>query len=210
MWDTVLDHRLGYINGLAEKTYLVCIIHGEPEPIRKENTESKHAEIHLKEYLEKKKVDTNKITVYINNSPCVDCATKLKEYLENKKDIQLTLYVTHLYNIRRMSCQLGKDAGKEDHMRFITSHEATYQGLKNLLSMGEDRCTIEAFTEDVWKELHEVMGLTEDFQQRRTEYDTKNKEKNYDRSRKKEDSNIKKDLIHLKKYSDPWEGIRKE
>lgn len=210
MWDTVLDHRYGYANGLANKTYLVCKIDGVSIPIITENTTGTHAEKQLIIYLEKKKVAKNNLTVYINNSPCAVCAEELQAYLEKNKGIRLTLYVTHLYNIKRRSCQLrANDKEKEGHMDYIDGdeHEANYQGLRDLMSLGSNRCKIEGFTKGVWSELHEVMGLTEDCKQRMKKYDTTNT--THDRSRKSEDSNIILDLVHVNEYSNPWHGIVK-
>lgn len=121
----------------------------------------------------------------------------------------MTLYVTHLYRIKRKSCQDRADKKNERHMDYIPppEHEANYQGLRNLMSLGENRCKIEAFTADVWRELHEVMGLNEDFQQRITTYNTEDTTKSHDRSRKSEDVNVKLDLIHLQADVDPWHGI---
>lgn len=96
-------------------------------------------------------------------------------------------------------------------MNFIKEdeHKANYQGLRDLMSLGDNRCKIEAFTEDVWRELHEVMGLNEDFQQRISTYNTEDTTKSHDRSRKSEDVNVKLDLIHLQADVDPWHGIKK-
>lgn len=220
MWDTVLNHGYGYsdLGGkLAKKTYLVCKIDTVPNPIIQENKDGKHAEEYLMENIEQYTTGSKKVTVYINNSPCAACAGILKTYLEKKnKVIDLTLYVTHLYNIRRKSCQLRADANEnEGHRNVINEneHEANYKGLRDLMSLGGNRCKIEAFTEDVWRELHEVMGLLpEDCEQRMKKYDTKNtdpqnKMKSHDRSRKSEDSNIKRDLEHIKVNADPWHGI---
>lgn len=219
MWNTVLNHGYGYSDlggSLATKTYLVCKIDGLPEAIIKRNHKGKHAEKQLVDNLEEMTLPKNSVTVYINNSPCADCARILKTYLEKNKGIHLTLYVTHLYNIRRMSCKMGADAKKnEGHMEFLdeNEHEANYKGLRDLMSLGDNRCKIKAFTKDVWRELHEVMGLTDDCQQRMITYDEtkitdpKNKVKNHDRSRKSEDRNIELDLIHLQKNVDPWHGI---
>lgn len=212
MWDTVLDHEYGYAKGLAKKTYLVCKIDGVSKLIIKENTEGTHAEINFIKYLRTNSVAEKHLTVYINNSPCADCAKELKDYLKENEDINFTLYVTHLYNIRRESCQLRADKKKkEGHMDCIKSrdHEANYQGLRDLMSLGDNRCKLEGFTKDVWGELHKVMGLTEKFHQRIKKYDTKNETENHDRSRKSEDINIKEDLVHVNKDSNPWHGIKK-
>lgn len=213
MWNTVLNHRYGYgvLGGnLATTTYLVCKIDGEPETIIKRNQDGTHAEKQLVNHLEQMKLLKKKITVYINNSPCAACSQILKDYLEKNKDIHLTLYVTHLYKIRRESCRLlAIDEKTEVHMNYINinEHEANCKGLRDLMSLGGNRCKIEAFTEDVWRELHEAMGLTKDYQQRKKKYDTiiTNPEntKNHDRSRKREDINIKNDLIHLQENVDP-------
>lgn len=240
MWNTVLYHGYGYSpfgGSLAKKTYLVCKIDGVPRPIIKENDDDTHvhAEHILIDYLEKGNVVTQndegihadknlqdnleekpfiqkKITVYINNSPCAACANTFKDYLEKNQDIHLTLYVTHLYMIKRKSCQDRADKKNESHMDYIPppEHEANYQGLRNLMSLRDNRCKIEAFTKDVWRELHEVMGLNEYFQQRISTYDTEDTTKSHDRSRKSEDVNVKLDLIHLQADVDPWHGIKKK
>lgn len=205
MWNTVLNHKKGYDKSggsLASNTYLVCKIDTVPKPIIQENdTEGKHAEQNLIDYLENQTTATTKVTVYMNNSPCKDCAGILKTYLEKNKGIDLTLYVTHLYNIKRKSCQ----DSAERHIKYIrnTEHAANYERLRDLMNLGDNRCKIEAFTKDVWRELHEVMDLTEDFQQRITTYGTTNTMKSHDRSRKDEDSNIKRDLEHIEANADP-------
>lgn len=210
MWNTVLNHKKGYKKSggsLASNTYLVCKIDTVPELIIRENdTGGKHAEQKLiDDYLENKTTATTKVTVYMNNSPCKDCAGILKTCLEKNKGIDLTLYVTHLYNIKRKSCQ----DSAERHIKDITNkeHAANYKRLRDLMNLGDNRCKIEAFTRDVWRELHKVMDLTEDFQQRITTYGTTNTMKSHDRSRKDEDSNIKRDLEHIEANADPQHGI---
>lgn len=48
----------------------------------------------------------------------------IEKLRRKNKDIHLTLYVTHLYKIRRTSCHLGADDGKnEGHMALIMAHE---------------------------------------------------------------------------------------
>lgn len=71
-----------------------------------------------------------------------------------------------------MSCKLRAGAKEnKGHMNFITEkeHEANYmyKGLRDLMNLEDNRCKIEAFTEDVWRELGEVMGFTEYFQQKK-------------------------------------------
>lgn len=189
MWNTVLNHGFGYSKAggnLASNTYLVCKIDSMPKPIIKGNYKGIHAEKILIDNLKEMPLLENSVTVYINNSPCADCAQILKTYLEQNEGIHLTLYVTHLYKIRRMSCKLRAGAKEnEGHMNYITEneHEANYKGLRDLMNLEDNRCKIEAFTEDVWRELGEVMGFTEYFQQKKYG----DKMANHDRSRKKED-----------------------
>lgn len=107
MWNTVLNHGYRYSSlggSLATKTYLVCKIDSVPETIIKENDKGTHAEKKLIDNLKKMPLLQNSVTVYINNSPCAACVKILKTYLEEKTSIHLTIYVTHLYNIRRRSC----------------------------------------------------------------------------------------------------------
>lgn len=206
MWKTVLNHRYGYMpsQGLASTTYLVCTIDGVHEPIILNNVNN-HAEMNLIQYLETKYKGPMKMTIYINNSPCADCAKSLKKFLEINVNIQLILHVTHLYNIIRTSCKLRADAGKdENHIHFIKgkNHVANYRGLRNLMSLGGNRCRIEAFTKDVWLALLAVMGMSKESRKRVIQlYGLKLG--NYDRSRKDEDRRIKKDLNHIKLHSDP-------
>lgn len=215
MWNTVLDHEYGYINGLANTTYLVCKINGEPDRICIKNKEGTHAEEKLTDYLKAKYIATPNvtctITVYINNSPCDKCAEMLNNFLQEFENIKLVLYVTHLYNIRRRSCQLNWEGSlrkKDKHIGYIRleKHENNYQGLRGLMNLGENRCRIDAFTKDVWKALHEVMDISSELKKNMIKY---TEETNGYISRKSEDSNIKLDLTHLQKYSNPWHEIEK-
>lgn len=218
MWNTVLDHENGYINGDANTTYLVCTINGKSGRICIQSGDGTHAEKKLTDYLEAKYIATPNvtctITVYINNSPCHMCAQKLKEFLQKFENIELVLYVTHLYKIRRLSCQLNwvVSSQKNDrHMGYIdvNDYEKNYQGLKDLMNLGENRCRIDAFTEDVWKALHEVMDIVEELKQTMMTKYTKTPNEEHVRSRNREDLNITQDLTYLRKNSDPWQAIAK-
>lgn len=211
MWKTVLNHRYGYmsIQDLASTTCLVCTIDGVHEPIILSVNVNHHAIRNLIANLETKYKGPMKITIYINNSPCASCA--LKEFLEKNVNIQLILHVTHLYNIKRKSCQLRRDAKKDEtHMDEIGDeiHKANYNNMRELMSLGGNRCRIEAFTKDVWEALFAVMGMSNESRKRAMQlYDLKLK--NQDRSRQGEDRRIRKDLNHIKLHSDPWHEIKK-
>lgn len=212
MWKTVLNHKRGYMpsEGLASTTYLVCTIDGVHKPIIIANNGSfEHAEAKLITYLKANYKGPMKLTIYINNSPCASCARSLKYFLETNLNIQLTLHVTHLYNIIRKSCKLRADAGKaENHIQSIIKekHEKNYSGLRDLMSLGGNRCQIESFTKEVWEALLAVMNMSEESRKRIMRvYGLKLE--NYDRSRQGEDRRIRKDLNHIKSHSDPWHDI---
>lgn len=208
MWKTVLHHGRGYFEGLASKTLLVCRIDGVHDTITSCN-DNLHAEYILINHLKTIYNGPMKMTVYINNSPCAECAERLKNFLETNVNIQLILHVTHLYNIKRKSCKLRADAGKhENHMHYIKDHENTYRGLRDLMSLGGNRCRIESFTKEVWEALLAVMNMSEESRKRiMRAYGLKFE--HYDRSRQGEDRRIRKDLNHIKSHSDPWHGINK-
>lgn len=202
MWKTVLDHKCGYMKGLASTTHLVCTIDGVHKPINF-NGIGDHAEKKLISYLGKK--GPMKLTIYINNSPCASCAKSLKQFLEENQNIQLILHVTHLYNIKRKSCKLRRDAGKDekhiDHI-FDEVHKDQYLELRNLMSLGSKRCRIESFTREVWETLLVVMDISEQSRKQIIQLYAL-KLNNYDRSRQGEDRRIRKDLNHIKSHSGP-------
>lgn len=204
MWNTVLDHKRGYINGLASTTYLVCTIDGVHKPIIYDSTLS-HAEVNLINNLEHDYKGPMKLTIYINNSPCVCCAELLKIFLMKNQNIQLILHVTHLYYIKRKSCKLRRGAGKDEkHIDYIKDkvHEDQYLGLRNLMSLGGNRCRIESFTKEVWEALLAVMDISEEIRKQIIQSYAL-KFKNGDRSRQGEDRRIRKDLNHIKSHSGP-------
>lgn len=107
MWDTVLDHNNGYQQHLASSTYLVYEIEGMHNPgILKNDT--MHAEKQLISIIQGNFTAPLKIIIYIyiNNSPCAECATSLKQFMVDNQNIKMVLYIAHLYNIKRRSCAL--------------------------------------------------------------------------------------------------------
>lgn len=196
MWDTVLNHIDGYQQKLASSTYLVYIIEGMHKPGKLMN-DTMHAEKKMISIIQKTFTEPLKIIIYINNSPCAKCALSLKTFLEGHQNIQMVLYIAHLYNIRRESCK-RRD---ENHVRYISkaNHEENYRGLRNLMSLGGNRCRIEAFTKKVWEDLLVLTGMST---QMMSNYNRR--KEGYDRSRQNEDRRIKKDLNEIKRNPDPW------
>lgn len=216
MYETVLNHN--YPNGKwikAMTTYLVWNIDGDKDyKIIKNDRKgdgNEHAEIFfieqirgldLEYMMSKMSMNNSKkgegtggqrrlcITVYINNSPCSDCTKKLIAFLNETKLVRVKFYVTNLYNIRRKSCK------KEPHYDKVKEgiHDNNAQGLKDL--MLHDRCEIKAFTNDVWKELLDLVTVSQKCKKQLLE-DYDKRMKGNERSRKDEDEKIQEDLDHI-------------
>lgn len=203
MWDTVLYHNNGYQQNLASSTYLVFKIEGAlTQGILKNDT--MHAEKKLISIIQETCTAPLNfiIYIYINNSPCAECATSLKKFMVDNQNIKMVLYIAHLYNIKRRSCALREILKKESpHIHCIpkTIHENNYLGLRNLMSIGGHRCRIEAFNKKVWGDLIVLTGIST---QMMDNYNRR--KKGYDRSRQNEDRRIKKDLNRIKRNPDPW------
>lgn len=98
-----------------------------------------------------------------------------------------------MYNIRRESCR------REDHYALVSEskHKANYNGLRNLIN--HDRCEINAYTKDDWKELLDLVTVSKEVKEELLR-DYEEKKKINDRSRKDEDERIKKDLEHIRTH----------
>lgn len=196
--DTVLNHENGW--NQAKTTLLICKINSEASPVIIENIPysegNKHAEDLLIDALNKKDISSmTTITIYINNSPCskmpYKCAGKLIKFLNENPKIILIMYVTSLYNIRRVSC-IG-----ENHYAWVNEadHEANFTGLKNL--MEHNRCVVSAFSKAVWSELLNIVPVSEVFKSRLL-HDYSTKLNGNDRSREDEDNRIRSDLVCIR------------
>lgn len=202
----------------AKTTHLVCKVDDDhPTCILISNTAEKHAEVNLiQELIRKSKLKlTNissgtddvidginkmsinppskrkKIIIYINNSPCSECADALIDVLDSNVQVRLKLYVASLYYIRRKSCD------EEYHNEFVPSdkHKSNFNGLKKL--MLQARCKIKAFTKDVWEELFNIVALSS-----KTKTELVNGYGHVmddnDRSRESEDTRIQEDLYYIR------------
>lgn len=222
MYETVLNHT--YYGKLLKKseakgqnvsgkwtwaktTHLVYTIDGD-DPIIITNipgNEGNHAEEQLMELFLPEKfmeislhkrevVEQTKLVLYINNSPCSqrphNCTRKLIEMLDTNENVHLILYVASLYNICRESCET------EYHNEFIDTddHKNNYRGLRNL--MKHERCEVNSFNEDVWKELFKMTTGSDQLPGNYDEITEGN-----ERSRKDEDERIGKDLKHIRRNS---------
>lgn len=198
IYDTVLDHENGWKRGMT--TLLICKINSEASPVILENISFLGDNIHAEELLidelnKKDKSSMTTITIYINNSPCSsmghNCASKLIKFLSENPKIIIIMYVTNLYNIRRVSC-IG-----ENHYAWVNeaNHEANFTGLKNL--MEHNRCVVSAFSKAVWSELLNIVPVSKVFKSRLL-HDYSTKLNGNDRSREDEDNRIRSDLVCIR------------
>lgn len=181
-------------------TYLICRINSEDTPLIIKNSpfreENKHAEKILIDTLNaKNKSVMTTIAIYINNSPCShsyhDCSRKLIRFLNENPHIRLFIYVTNLYNIRRVSC-----IGEFHYPLFYRKdYEDNFIGLKNL--MEHDRCEVMAFNDRIWSEMLNIVSVSSNCKDQilseyRTQWNTQ------DRSREEEDTRIASDLMYIR------------
>lgn len=214
MYETVLRHNGGDF-AKAKKVHLFCMINGKNNPIRLTNKPLSDGNTHAEELLinELEKMmefqsfnDKLVVSVYISNSPCSsndhNCAKKLRDFLEKYQNVELILYVTHLYKMFRASCAEHKHKKDDDFY-------ANTCGLWNL--MQHKRCSVNSYDESVWGNLlkNEHLKFSEDVKNRLLrEYDEKRDyvDKNNttigknDRTRREEDNLIKDDLKAIGGY----------
>lgn len=179
MCETVLNHDNWE---KAKTTYIIAkiIADGKERILRLKNETGMHAEKVLIRKLNE--LNVSDVTLFMNNSPCYQCATALIEYLDTEEDVEMTLFVTCLYMVKRKSCK--------EHSKCIKNETENNDGLKNLKAY--DRCTISGYTIKVWKDLLKLMDMSIEFRQQFWE---KYRNKQYStRNRKKEDKYIRSDL----------------
>lgn len=178
MWETVLNHN-DWEN--ARTTFLIGKIKVEKGKytVILQNIIGMHAEEVLIKKLKEISDTVGYITLYLNNSPCFPCAGLLMKYLNENKDVQLTVYVTCLYMVKRKSCE------KSGHSRCIKNETANNNLLRTLKK--HSRCTIKGFKKENWIELLNLMQISDEFKGPLLE--------TYSSSgREEEDTNIRSDL----------------
>lgn len=188
MYWTVLNHEHQYDCNM--ETYFICRMNSEV--LMPEDTTGSQAENILIGHLNKEdKSKLTTITVYINNSPCHAFAMWFIEFLNINPNVILILYVTNLYDIRRMSCTFELHYRKVDP----NTHEANVTGLKNLMEHG--RCVVSAFSHAVWSELLNSVPVSNEL---KSEYldGYKTILDKRDRSREDEDNRIRSDLVCIR------------
>lgn len=179
MCETVLDHDNWE---KARTTYIIAkIIADDKERILMFKNENG---IHAEESLIRKlnELDVSDVTLFMNNSPCYECAKKLIKYLDTNEDVEMTLFVTCLYMVKRKSCK--------EHSKCIKNETENNDGLKNLKA--HYGCTISGYTIKVWKDLLKLMDMSIEF--RKQFWEKYRNKQDSTRSRKTEDKYIRSDL----------------
>lgn len=128
-----------------------------------------------------------KITVYINNSPCSDCADKLLEFLKENTNAVLEMFVASLYKINRKSCEQSEHFHSKNYPIDKPEHKKNCDGLRKL--MNHDHCSIYAYKIENWIKLLEIVPVTDEYK--------RNFRTTHRNERKTEDDNIKSDLDHI-------------
>lgn len=219
MYETVLRHNGGDF-AKAKTVHLFCMINGENNPLCFTNEPWSHGNTHAEALLINKLKNMNilkesqscdvklVVTVYISNSPCSrnvhDCAKNLVHFLEEYQQVELILYVTHLYKMFRDSCE------RQNHNHNIDDDfYANTCGLWNL--MQHKRCSVKSYDKRVWENLlqYEHLKFSSDVRTKLLrEYDEK---RDYvdrngtttgknNRTRREEDELIKDDLKAIGGY----------
>jgi hypothetical protein len=129
------------------------------------------------------------VRVFTNNSPCKDCALKLMDFFESRKSAYIRIYAANLYNIKRKSCMKKK----EGHVEFVSDRKSdrNAEGLKELNELSN--CEMGIFNREAWYELIDRLQIRVKYFYK--QYDKKSK--GNDRSRRREDKRLKKDLQYI-------------
>lgn len=128
------------------------------------NSRGKHAEVaaikHLEDLLAKKKLGSPVIKIYLSNSPCHDCSTKILNFLDStrskyRKNLKVELVFSSLYRVRLPSNEENPHYPR--CLPDLKDHEAQVKGLKKLHRHG---VVLRTFTSQDWLDL--VMTLDVD------------------------------------------------
>lgn len=175
----------------AKRTCLVCNINvkGSNIKLAKYDKEDEHAEELLLKELSEMEVGDERltITIFMNDIPCSlskhKCAHQLIDFLE-KKNIDLTLYVTRLYELAQENCT------KHGHRRYCSLQKTDHSSV--LKELQKHRCTIKAPCKNAWDELLSIMNIGEEDQIFHEFWDKYSiEETEDDRTRKGEDKRIR-------------------
>lgn len=190
MYETVLNYVSGW--NFAKRTILICKINLDIHPVLKESTPNRHAEQLLLTDLEQR-TDLKTVTIYMSNSPCSNfknnCASEMIRFLNSHVHVYMDVYITHLFNLRIMSCF-------EDHINYpYPYYQRHTSGLRNL--MLHDRCRVLAYNKDAWIDLLHFVKASANLDEYCIEgYRTQGD--NHDRSRENEDDRIREELLYIR------------
>ncbi|KAK7481422.1 hypothetical protein BaRGS_00027378 [Batillaria attramentaria] len=131
--DRVVSHRVYALT--------ICCLDGVLTTVCKKNNKRHHAEHNLLSYLKEMIVSrslcSQKLTLYVNYSPCYNCSDMIVKFIQSAKvehgiDIQFVIIFPTFYKIRRPSCE-DKCLHK---LPSIEDHNSSLKGLKRLEKSG--------------------------------------------------------------------------
>jgi len=176
IFDQFYDSGLHRRNNEGERTntwprenYCVFQIDSDGPELIKNFVREEHAEIFMMDYLESFNDYQGEVIVYMNYSPCSDCANKLVEFAW-EWEMELTIYFVQLYRVKRQSC-------KYDPRCKCRGNKANENGLRYL----EQHVTLRHFHYAQWDSLAALLRV----------------ENTYDDSREREDQEIGNDFQHI-------------
>ena len=147
----------------------------EPEVVKNLPGEE-HAEIVMMNSLEEFRNQEMEVKVYMNYSPCFQCAKALIRFVGNPQwKIKLVIYFVELYRVKRKSCL--RDGRCRNHWKFW--RKTNVKGLQLLHS--SQNFSLNNFTNTEWKDLAKLLEI----------------ENTSDDSRGREDEEIFRDFKHI-------------
>ena len=149
-------HAVLVIPGMIrpKETDAAVVISGKKKQVMVFDSKGTHAEEKIIDQLNKlsPKFDSEEaIRMYMNYSPCTDCARELIEYLTVQVNIRLDIYVAALYKIQRESCS-NHQHKKSDKSR---------PGMLELLAFNKikHQAKLRTFNRNAWKTLADILSL---------------------------------------------------
>jgi len=117
-----------------------------------DNFEGQHAEIiMLENHLAMHKNQDGEVKIYINYSPCSDCANKLIEFVCDREwRMKTAIYFVQLYYAKRESCQQNNNTCCK-----VSEGSQNEKGLRQL----SQYVTLRNFTNTQWQELEALLGV---------------------------------------------------
>jgi len=89
------------------------------------------------------------VDMYLNYSPCSDCAQQLLDFIDNATNTSMNIYFVQLYNAKRRSCEIREDRcygdGAEPELKCL--YDCSRIKIRNF------------YTKEIWSKLGQILGL---------------------------------------------------